>query len=288
MKIGSPALAVVIVSLLHGFAHANDHEASETPALSKWFEVPLKEAVAVLEDRGSYRVLYNWEVVQSGDTATARVSGDFSGFEWPQKEMDLSSSKNRWFERPHRLQRVEGGWLAGYNGGEFGAELWWFSTDGKRSYKISNHQVNQFLVTDDAVYAAEGLSHLSMSEGSVVRLSNVEGKWKAETFAKPEIGEPSGLVQVENGSFIALGGFGLGAWTISPTGVLKPHETLSKIPVPPYFSTAAREGSAIYIGSEYFVMAIDIKTFERRYLVQSEEHWRKIKDAYKPFKPFDD
>jgi hypothetical protein len=186
------------------------------------------------------------------------------------------------------LQRVDDGWLAGYNGGEFGAELWWFSPDGTRSYKISEHQVNQFLVTDKAVYAAEGLSHLADSHGSVIRLSRVEGKWKAETFAKPDLGEPTGLVQSEDGSFIALGGFGLGCWTISPTGVLTCHEALSKLDLPPYFSTAAREGSTIYVGSEYFVMAIDLKTLEHRYLVPTEEDWREIKDAYEPFKPCGD
>ncbi|MCB1099714.1 MAG: hypothetical protein KDN22_29360 [Verrucomicrobiae bacterium] len=201
--------------------------------------------------------------------------------------MDLSS-KNRWFKRPHRLQRVEDGWLAGYNGGEFGAELWWFSPDGTRSYKISDHQLNQFLVTDDGIFAAEGLSHLGSLEGSVIRLSRPDGTWVAETLAKPEFGEPSGLVQVEDDSFIALGGSGFGCWTISPKGELKSHEPLSKIHFPPYFSTAAREGATIYVGSEYFVMAVDLKTFKCRYLVPTEGHWKKIKAAYKPFKPFGD
>lgn len=283
MRIGAPSLAIVIISLLYGYVHADapKAQAPETLALSEWFEIPTKDAVAVLNDRESHPVSFNWEVVQNGDKATARISRDYSGLKWPRKQMDLSA-KNRWFERPHRLQRVEGGWLAGYNGGEFGAELWWFSSDGKRSYKISNHHVNQFLVTNEAVYAAEGL----IDEGSVVRLSKVEGKWKAETFAKPKIGSPGGLVQVEDGSFIALGGFELGCWTISPKGELKSHEALSKIALPPYFSTAAREGQVIYVGSEYFVMAIDLKTFKPRYLVPYQEQWKKIKDAYKPFEPF--
>lgn len=50
----------------------------------------------------------------------------------------------------------------------------------------------------------------------------------------------------------------------------------------PYFSTAARDGSIIYLGSEYFVMAIDLKTHEQKYLVPSSAHWKKIKDAFIP------
>jgi hypothetical protein len=284
MKIETRVLIGIVASLLPGL-HAEDSTRPEDRVLSEWFEVPLKEATAVLGDRESHNASFNWEVVQKGDKATARISGDFSAFEWPKKQMDLSS-KNPNFKFPYRLQRVEDGWLAGYNGGEFGAELWWFSPDGSRSYKVSDHQINQFLAVNDVVLAAEGLSHLSTSEGSIIRLSKKDGKWRTEVVAKPDFGEPSGLVQIEDGTFIALSGFE--CWTISANGALKSHEALSKISLPPYFSTAAREGSTIYLGSEYFVMAIDLKTLKLRYLVPTEGHWRKIKDAYKPFKPFGD
>ena len=33
---------------------------------------------------------------------------------------------------------VADGWLVGFNAGEFGGGLWWFSFDGKRSKRISS------------------------------------------------------------------------------------------------------------------------------------------------------
>jgi hypothetical protein len=65
---------------------------------------------------------------------------------------------------------VSDGWLVGFNQGEFGAALYWFSRDGKRKYKISDHQVQRFVSLTDGVYAIEGLGHLTMSEGSIIRI----------------------------------------------------------------------------------------------------------------------
>ena len=42
--------------------------------------------------------------------------------------------------------RVDDGWLVGFNKGEFGAALYWFSADGKQNYKISDHQVWEFFL----------------------------------------------------------------------------------------------------------------------------------------------
>ena len=44
---------------------------------------------------------------------------------------------------------VSDGWLIGFNAGEFGAGLWWFSPDGKKRYKISNDQVIGFFETKE-------------------------------------------------------------------------------------------------------------------------------------------
>ena len=44
--------------------------------------------------------------------------------------------------------KVSDGWIIGFNAGEFGAGLWWFSPDGKKREKISGDQVVGFFVTD--------------------------------------------------------------------------------------------------------------------------------------------
>jgi hypothetical protein len=79
--------------------------------------------------------------------------------------------------------KVEDGWIVGFNAGEFGASLWWFAPDGKKWYRISNDQVCGFLQTPQGVIALEGLAHLGIDRGKIIRLSRgPNGKWKSELF----------------------------------------------------------------------------------------------------------
>ena len=44
---------------------------------------------------------------------------------------------------------VEDGYLVGFNSGECGGELYWFSKNGKERYEISGHQIVQFIERDN-------------------------------------------------------------------------------------------------------------------------------------------
>lgn len=58
------------------------------------------------------------------------------------------------------------GWLIAYDAGEFGGALIWLPKDGD-SYFISDNNTQDLHQVDDIVYAAEGLDHLSLSEGGI-------------------------------------------------------------------------------------------------------------------------
>ena len=64
--------------------------------------------------------------------------------------------------------KVQDGYLIGFNRGEWGGELYWFSKNGKRRYEISGHQIVKFIERDNKIYAIAGLAHLTMSKGSVI------------------------------------------------------------------------------------------------------------------------
>ena len=72
------------------------------------------------------------------------------------------------FSGGYAFQRVDDGWLVGFNEGEFGAALYWFSSDGRQKYKISDHQVESFMTTPKGIIAIEGLAHMGLSEGSLI------------------------------------------------------------------------------------------------------------------------
>lgn len=58
------------------------------------------------------------------------------------------------------------GWLIAYDAGEFGGALIWLPKDGD-SYFISHTNTQDLHRDGDVVYAAEGLDHLSMTEGGI-------------------------------------------------------------------------------------------------------------------------
>lgn len=72
---------------------------------------------------------------------------------------------------------VTNGFLVGFDAGEFGGGLWWFSSDGKDRYVISNDNVKSIASLNGSLIAVSGLAHLSISRGTVLELHQVGSKW---------------------------------------------------------------------------------------------------------------
>jgi len=79
---------------------------------------------------------------------------------------------------------VEDGYLVGFNRGEWGGELYWFSKNGKKKYEISGHQIVQFIKRDNKIYAIEGLAHLGTTAGSIIKIEKQKRKWVSREFLK--------------------------------------------------------------------------------------------------------
>jgi hypothetical protein len=89
--------------------------------------------------------------------------------------------------------KIDDGWIVGFDAGEFGAGLWWFSPDGKERYKISDDHILNFIATTSGLIAIEGLEHGTISKGKAIRLSrNEQGHWFAEPLI--EFGEAPQVV----------------------------------------------------------------------------------------------
>lgn len=127
---------------------------------------------------------YTWKVLTEGEQVVARSapSTGRSRAKLPFRVTDpairgggLSSIK------------VEDGWLLGRNQGEWGGDIWWYSMDGKRHYKISDEQVIGFFKTSSGLFACEGLAHLGLDYGHVLSLAqDGKGRWKSEPFVNLE------------------------------------------------------------------------------------------------------
>lgn len=79
------------------------------------------------------------------------------------------------------IKKVNDGWIIGFNAGEFGAGLWWFSPEGKKRYKVSDDHVLKFIAMPLCLVAIEGIEHGTISEGKAICLSkNEKGRWISE------------------------------------------------------------------------------------------------------------
>lgn len=154
-------LASFIIFIFLGVAIAENYPDD----ISEWIAVtPPTEPTSSMAANWS---THEWRVVLENGVVYARqrnieeVSGEKPDFEIP-------ASKEMNGERHYML--VPDGWLVGFNAGEWGGSLWWFSATGKDNYKISDDQIVSFLKRDGEIMAIEGLAHLSISKGSIIKV----------------------------------------------------------------------------------------------------------------------
>lgn len=85
-------------------------------------------------------------------------------------------------EIPDVALRIENGWLAGVDRGEWGGDLVFVGDDGK-SERILATNIEDIYAFGESYVAVTGLSHLGMSEGAVIKINQVDGGgWSSEVW----------------------------------------------------------------------------------------------------------
>ena len=175
--------------------------------LRRWQEV----AVPARSDAGCRRVwlfaanysTYEWRVFVQDGEPQAQLKSEMPAVR--PRRPDFTPRADGLGLAPNVIE-VADGWLVGFNQGEFGAALYWFSRDGENRYKVSAHQVVGFFPrADGSVDAPEGLAHLGLSRGTLIRVVRLEadGRWQAETLqALP--GAPYAGVRCRDGSLLLV------------------------------------------------------------------------------------
>lgn len=102
--------------------------------------------------------------------------------------------------RQHVLA-VSDGFLVGFDAGEWGGALVWFSPDGTKETKLADENVHGLIaVAPDLVASIEGLSHLGSSEGNV-RWIERSGSWRAGALTALDAG-PRTFVATTDGFYV--------------------------------------------------------------------------------------
>ena len=261
------SLALTFFLIVHGAFGADIPPKDFEPDVMKWVVV----ARPPRESEDAYRLFMacaasckaDWKVfaTQTGIRATmTAIERDSANSERP----PFSGEEPNYvgpYKRPAYTIKVSDGWLIAYNRGEWGASLWWFSGDGKEHYKISDHQVNQFLRYKGRIFAVEGLSHLGSSGGSVIEVAIDDKKWKASTFVQLPVSGVA-IAELPDGRLCVLTSDMLFALSLD-----KKLELL--LPVPDW---ARLRPSSLAVDATAGVVYIGMRQFVAQYRLSETDH----------------
>jgi hypothetical protein len=197
---------VALAALLGKEAHGAD--LAEYPEdLSKWARMPPTNAPDFYWGAANRDTEHEWTVFLRGDRPAVRLRARQS---WPQRqeayppmpfEVEQGSTEEgragEWFST-----KVSDGWIIGFNKGEWGGALWWYSPDGKKRSRISKDQVIGFIETDAGLLALDGIAHGLTNRGQLIRLAKgKDNLWHSERFVDLE-GAPEAAVKGPDGTLL--------------------------------------------------------------------------------------
>ena len=173
-------------------------------------------------------------------------------------------------------------WLAGCGGTRpitlrmSGAALYWFNPNGKQSYKISDHQVVDFFSLPDGVHAIEGLEHMGVTEGSVIRIARTQPQdhWQALSMLKLPEAPCAIAVRRDHTLLITL--------SHSLIAVDSGCKIDTLLPDPPSgglfhnSSILSADERKLYIGMRQFVGEFDLVTRKLRLLIPAKVFLNKL------------
>jgi hypothetical protein len=147
-----------------------------------------------------------WTPFSSAIDETARFCGSYAERDWEVKLEEGRLKVSEWagdsikeaalpftitngsseagLEGDRYAEKVDDGWLVGFDAGEWGGALWWFSEDGRIRKKLTDENITGFVRLSAGIFALAGLVHLQDWGGKVLRVEKNEGDgWKATEFA---------------------------------------------------------------------------------------------------------
>jgi len=104
----------------------------------------------------------------------------------------------------YTFHQVDDGYIVGFNRGEWGGLVYWFSGDGKKHYEISDHQLGGFIEKEGKLFAFAGLAHLSPPYyGDILLYEKIKGVW-TETEYVDLNDAPAAITLDKEGNFIVV------------------------------------------------------------------------------------
>jgi hypothetical protein len=166
------------------------------------------------------------------------------------------------------LLRTSDGWLIGFDAGEFGGGLWWFSRDGHDAKKLLSENVHAIYETPDGIFVLAGLAHLSLDSGEINRIvdtpENISVKYLVSLGGSPEastVGPSGQIVVATTHSVLLVDGVG------KVRDLYKSGERL----IYPTSAVVDGEGN-IFVAMRFFVLRLSPRngTYESQWLMPNK------------------
>jgi hypothetical protein len=177
--------------------------------VSKWVEIPCpknsKSKEGVLWDYRASQSTNKWHIYRDGQKVCAVLAARANK---ATEEIPQFKVEEEHFDHASATIKVSDGWLVGFNRGEWGGALYWFSSDGTNKYRISKNRVVDFIKSDDQVFAIVAGGYMSYTSpwvGLIISISQSsnQGPWQMSTMCRlPQ--SPCAIVQHPDKSLLVV------------------------------------------------------------------------------------
>lgn len=175
-RVVKPLVCMVIVLIFQGQATAQDVPDGWVP-----FSSSIDDTARFC---GSY-AKHDWEVkLEDGRLKVSEWLGHSIKKATLPFEITEDSSEESGLAGDRYAEKVDDGWLVGFDAGEWGGALWWFSEDGRIRKELTHENIVGFVRLPAGIFALAGLMHLQDWGGKVLRVEKDKSdSWKATQFA---------------------------------------------------------------------------------------------------------
>jgi hypothetical protein len=172
---------------------------------------------------------------------------------------------------------VPGGFLVGYNSGEFGGGLFRFNADGRFVEEMTSENVVRIVADPRGPIVFTGIAHLGVDRGEVLRISHWAGRWRVTRAALPS--DPRAILAESDGSFLVVTAHQLVRVTQNLRAVVLHHGSWGGHVAP---TSIVRDSSGtIYVGMRYAVARLRMngRAFAEEWLVPPGPQSRAVREA---------
>lgn len=150
--------------------------------------------------------------------------------------------------------QVDGGWLWGYDAGEFGGGLYWFAADGKSHARIDHRNTPILAKTSKGIFAVQALTHMMFWYSELVEVRRTAHGWTSRRVTDLHV-SPDQVIQAGDRFIYTAGEY---VSTLETDG--SQHEIYRCSPDAGFESMVRRANGEIWIGAATGLLRLTPKT----------------------------